>query len=78
MAPRNGLAPAPFVLTLEMDGESFARFDALRRQRLGIAGRQTGADMLRNPDFDEFDRAFAHAGLLFGSVYHTGDSQHSG
>jgi hypothetical protein len=34
MAPGGKLsgAPAPFVLTLEMDGEAFAAFDALRRQ----------------------------------------------
>ena len=34
MAAGSNLAspPAPFVLTLEMDGESFARFDQLRRQ----------------------------------------------
>ena len=34
MAARSDLAtgPAPFVLTLEMDGESFAALDALRRR----------------------------------------------
>ncbi len=34
MAPGDGLAAEapPFVLTLEMDGESFARFDELRRR----------------------------------------------
>ncbi|HWT30960.1 MAG TPA: 2'-5' RNA ligase family protein [Propylenella sp.] len=32
MAAGNGLGAAPFVLTLEMDGESYARFDELRRR----------------------------------------------
>lgn len=34
MAPRGNLTPgdAPFVLTLEMDGEAFAALDALRRR----------------------------------------------
>jgi 2'-5' RNA ligase len=36
MAPADDLAksPRPFVLTLEMDGESFAAFDALRRRHI--------------------------------------------